>query len=96
MTFSYADNHLDDLHRLMPGPKADSDNRKRKNFLNNPHLVDWYFSFRLEEFFKAFLDNALDCDWRWHRQDSLLTDVKINELKPYQTVAKHIKANELN
>ena len=68
MTFSYADNHLDDLHRLMPGKKNDDDTTKRRFVMKNPHLVDWYFSFRLEEFFKAFLDNALNCDWRWHRQ----------------------------
>ena len=68
MTFSYADNHLDDLHRLMPGIKAQSEAEKRANVLKNPHLVDWYFSYRLEEFLKAFLDNMLNCDWRWHRQ----------------------------
>ena len=40
---------------------------RRSKVLKNPHLVDWYFSFRLNEFLEAFLDNLLDCEWRWHR-----------------------------
>jgi len=66
-TFSYADNHLHDLHRLMPGNAAATAAEKRANVAKNPHLVDWYFSFRLDEFLKAFFDNVLDCKWRWHR-----------------------------
>jgi hypothetical protein len=66
-TFSYADNHLHDLHRLMPGNAAATAAEKRAYVAKNPHLVDWYFSFRLDEFLKAFFDNLLDCKWRWHR-----------------------------
>lgn len=39
-TFSYADNHWDDLHRLMPGLPTVSESDERKNVLNNTHLVD--------------------------------------------------------
>ena len=68
-TFSMADNHWQDLHVLMPD-KYDNQNiqfDKNKNFknvVNNPHLVDWYFSWRLNEFLKFFFDDILDCDWR--------------------------------
>ena len=51
----------------MPSGIGKTEAQKRSNVLKNPHLVDWYFGVRLEEFFKAFLDNVLDCKWRWHR-----------------------------
>ena len=35
--------------------------------MENPHLVDWYFSHRLTEFLRVFFDGILECDWRWHR-----------------------------
>ncbi len=73
-TFSYADNHWNDLHRLMPSQfqNTDTDNQltqniKVNNVLKNPHLVDWYFSWRLNEFLKSFLDEALESNWRYHR-----------------------------
>ncbi|RNA27124.1 ATP-dependent DNA helicase PIF1, partial [Brachionus plicatilis] len=68
-TFSYPDNHWDDLHRLIPGAPAKSDQEKRRNVLSNPHLVDWFFSYKLDEFLKTVFDNVLDCEWRWHRYE---------------------------
>ena len=68
-TFSYADNHWDDLHKLMPGPPATTKAQKYQNVLNNPHLVDWFFSFKFEEFLKVVFDGILEADWRWHRYE---------------------------
>ncbi|RNA42068.1 ATP-dependent DNA helicase pif1 [Brachionus plicatilis] len=68
-TFSYADNHWHDLHRLMPGQFTLDKNKRYQNVLNNPHLVDWYFTFRLNEFLKVVFDGILDCEWRWHRYE---------------------------
>lgn len=42
---------------------------KCQNVLNNPHLVDWYFSYRLNTFLKYFFDDMLECEWRWHRYE---------------------------
>jgi hypothetical protein len=66
-TFSYADNHWNDLHKLMPGGFSADKNVRYQNVLNNPHLVDWYFSYRLNEFLKVVFDGILECEWRWHR-----------------------------
>ncbi|RMZ93746.1 ATP-dependent DNA helicase pif1, partial [Brachionus plicatilis] len=66
-TFSYPDNHWDDLHALMPGPNPKNDADKRKNVINNPHLVDWFFGHKLNEFLHTVFDNILECEWRWHR-----------------------------
>ena len=66
-TFSYADHHWDDLHKLMPGIFTNDKTKRYQNVLDNPHLVDWYFSYRLNEFLKVMFDSILECVWRWHR-----------------------------
>ncbi|RMZ94086.1 ATP-dependent DNA helicase PIF1 [Brachionus plicatilis] len=54
-TFSYPDNHWDDLHSLIPGPPPKNDVKKRRNVLNNPHLFYWFFGYKLNEFLTQFL-----------------------------------------
>ncbi|RMZ95107.1 ATP-dependent DNA helicase PIF1, partial [Brachionus plicatilis] len=68
-TFSYADNHWEDLHRLFPGGFSNDPKVRYKNVLNNPHIVDWYFGIRLNEFLKIVFDSILQCEWRWHRYE---------------------------
>jgi hypothetical protein len=67
-TFSYADNHWEDLHRLMPGGLKEPRLRYRQ-VGKNPHLVDWYFSTRLEEFIRCYFRDTLDMEWIWHRYE---------------------------
>ena len=74
-TFSYADNHWLDLHRLMPRnygienlEKLDL-SHKTTDVIANPHLTDWYFGFRLETFMRIFFDELMDTDWRLHRME---------------------------
>jgi hypothetical protein len=47
-TFSYSDNHWEDIHKLIPGPAPKTQSEKRQRVLNNPHLVDWFFGHKLE------------------------------------------------
>ncbi|RMZ93574.1 ATP-dependent DNA helicase pif1, partial [Brachionus plicatilis] len=68
-TFSYADNYWEDLHRLLPGGFSTDPKKRYFNVLNNPHLVDWYFGIRLNEFLKIVFGGILDCEWRWHRYE---------------------------
>ena len=56
-----------DLHKLMPGGFSDDPKKGYQNVLENPHLVDWYFGHRLNEFLKIVFDGILECEWRWHR-----------------------------
>jgi len=67
-TFSFADNHWTDLHRLMPGGLVDPKLRYR-NIAKNPHLADWYFSERLSIFISQFFKGTLDYEWIWHRYE---------------------------
>lgn len=72
-TFSYADFHWNDLHRLMPSYLSTQSpgtiQERRQNVLANPHLVDWYFTTRLDIFLKHILDGVLEAAWRWHRME---------------------------
>ena len=65
-TFSCADNHWADLHAHMPTSPITAQAR-RKAALENSHVVDAYFSLRLEAMAKRFFDQMLDADWRWYR-----------------------------
>ena len=59
-TFSSADMHWPELHALF---NADTDNElgnstseaRRQNVINNPHVVDWFFTQRLESFVNHWL-----------------------------------------
>ena len=40
---------------------------RRQNVINNPHVVDWFFTQRLESFVKYWLYDTLDVKWHWYR-----------------------------
>jgi hypothetical protein len=67
-SISCADLYWRDLHRLMLNPSIDKKTRF-VNSIENAPLVDWYFCHKLTEFLKVFLDDILDCDWRYHRYE---------------------------
>jgi hypothetical protein len=56
-TFSAADMYWPELHSLFQLHSQDlSSNEKRKNVIDNPHIVvDWYFTKRIEKFLKYWL-----------------------------------------
>jgi len=53
----------------MPGVYTTDPKIRYQNILDNPHIVDWYFSYRLNEFLKVVFDGILECEWRWHRYE---------------------------
>ncbi|CAB4011401.1 ATP-dependent DNA helicase PIF1 [Paramuricea clavata] len=73
-TFSSADMHWPELHALF---KADTDNElgnstseeRRQNVINNPHVVDCFFTQRLESFVKYWLYDTLGAKWHWFRYE---------------------------
>ena len=67
-TFSSADMHWPELHSLFHTDSANTDDTDyRSNVINNPHIVDWIFTQRLEKFVKFWLYETLDADWHWYR-----------------------------
>ena len=65
-TFSSADMHWPDLHALFGNENGTSEER-RQAVINNPHIVDRYFTQRLENFIKYWLYKTLDAKWHWYR-----------------------------
>ena len=63
-TLSFADNHLYDLHRLMPNGVRDPRDRHRDAY-ENAHLVDWWFTIRVETLLKCYFKD--DLEWYWLR-----------------------------
>jgi hypothetical protein len=69
-TFSSADLYWPELHSLFsPNDDNLSKEDKRKNVIDNPHLVDWFFTKRLESFLKHWLYDTLDAEWHWYRYE---------------------------
>ncbi|CAB1106966.1 unnamed protein product [Ectocarpus sp. CCAP 1310/34] len=74
-TYSAADHHWYDLHRLMPGYKEDDDDKptpqqRTQWLIDNPHLADWWFWQRLQEWKGVFLGRDMgDQRWQWDRAE---------------------------
>ena len=67
-TFSSADMHWPELHALFGANTGNATSEiKRKNVINNPHIVDWFFTQRLESFVKHWLYDTLGAKWHWFR-----------------------------
>ena len=66
-TFSSADMHWPELHALfgVNTNNTSSSEIRRQNVINNPHIVDWFFTQRLESFVKHWLYDTLGA--KWHR-----------------------------
>ena len=68
-TFSSADMHWPELHALFGDNSDTTSEVRRQNVINNPHIVDWFFTERLESFVKYWLYNTLDAKWHWFRYE---------------------------
>lgn len=69
-TFSSADMHWPELHSLFSQqPLSLSNEDRRQNVINNPNLVDWFFTKRLESFLKHWLYDTLGAKWHWYRYE---------------------------
>jgi hypothetical protein len=70
-TFSAADMYWPELHSLFQLHSQDlSSNEKRKNVIDNPHIVvDWYFTKRIEKFLKYWLYDTLGAEWHWYQYE---------------------------
>ena len=44
-------------------------NNFRDYVLNNPHILDWFFTQRTERFVKWWLYESLHASWHWYRYE---------------------------
>src|SRR6266498_3615083 len=73
-TFSAADFHLPELHKLMPdnriiGSRSDSTERRQRNIIENPHIAAWFFNKRFDIFLKDVLIPKWDLEDYWYRYE---------------------------
>ena len=61
-TLSLAEFHWPEFHALFSDENADS-NTLRSNIINNPHLIDWIFTVRVENFVKYWIYETLGAEW---------------------------------
>ena len=72
-TFSSADLHWPELHKLMPqiaNPDQDEPMKIRhRNLVENPHIAAWFFNKRFEIFFEDVLIKQWDLEEYWYRYE---------------------------
>ena len=62
--------HWPELHSLLdPNSTNLSADVRRKNVIDIPHLVDWFFTKHLESFLKHWLYDTLNAEWHWNRYE---------------------------
>ena len=66
-TFSAADSHWPDLQRLLQNNDGATRTERAQAVIDNPHLTDWFFMQRLEEFIRHWLNGVMDAKWFWYR-----------------------------
>lgn len=68
-TLSCAEFHWPEFHDLFNNTAELSDSQRRENVVNNPHLLDCFFTERTEQFVKHWLKNTLGATWHWFRYE---------------------------
>jgi len=68
-TLSCAGFHWPEFHDIFNNTTELSDSQRRENVINNPHLLDWFFTERTEQFVKHWLKNTLGATWHWFRYE---------------------------
>lgn len=68
-TLSAADNHWEDMHRLMPPRYENFAAGRRAAVIDSPHIADSYFGTRVDQFTNAFFDGVLSAKWKWVRHE---------------------------
>ena len=65
-TLSCAEFHWPEFHTLFGDVNNDC-NTYKKNVINNPHILDLFFTEGTESFVKHWLYNTLGVEWHWYR-----------------------------
>ncbi|XP_066915890.1 uncharacterized protein [Clytia hemisphaerica] len=66
-TLSCAEFHWPEYHALFSTDEKADSSTLHENIINNPHLIDWFFTVRVENFVKHWLYETLEAEWHWYR-----------------------------
>ena len=62
-TLSCAEFHWSEFHPLFSNDEVTNTEQLRSNVINNPHILDWFFTQRTESFVKRWLYGHLGASW---------------------------------
>ena len=66
-TLSMAEFHWLEFHSLNSDNEVSDTETLRESIINNPHLLDWFFTVRVEKFVKHWLYEKMGAEWHWYR-----------------------------
>lgn len=66
-TLSCAELHWPEFHSMISSDENEDFVTLRNNVICNPHLLDWFFTQRTENFVKYWLYDTLNAEWHWFR-----------------------------
>ena len=68
-TLRSADNCLPELHRLMPQTSNASitHSMRVQAVVDNPHITNWFFTAKVEDFVSHWLQGVMKAEWYWYR-----------------------------
>ena len=70
-TLSCAEYHWPEFHELFCDPHSETLQPaiRQQNVLQNPHILDWFFTERTDRFVKFWLKESLGASWHWYRYE---------------------------
>ena len=70
-TLSCAEYHWPEFHNLLSNDHCGDITPKlrQKHVIDNPHLIDWFFTERTDRFVKFWLNKSLQASWYWYRYE---------------------------
>ena len=70
-TLSCAEYHWPEFHKLFCDPHSEHIQPaiRQQNVLENPHILDWFFTERTDRFVKFWLKESLGASWHWYRYE---------------------------
>ena len=69
-TLSCAEFHWPEFHKLFfKESEQVTQQQIRNNIIHNPHILDWFFTQRVDSFVKHWLYNILGAVWHWFRYE---------------------------
>ena len=68
-TVSSADTYWPELHKLMPNPDVPDHSQRVNAVIDNPHLTDWFFTSKLQDWISHWLYDSLGAKWHWYHYE---------------------------
>ena len=62
-----AESHWPEFHSLLSYNEVSDTETLRESIINNPHLLEWFFTVKVEKTVKHWLYEQMDGEWHWYR-----------------------------